>query len=122
MITPRILCLAVFISHFAAADIPQPHDFLASSPMNEIVKIEPRHFLKQVGEHLKGNEREDIQQEIMMSLIERISLNTEIIRDTALRNKEQCFFDGKAYSLGAIHQSLTMKCRKDNHGVYYWAK
>lgn len=117
-----ILCLAVFISHFAAAEISPPHDSLASPPMNEAVKIEPRQFLKQVGEHLKDNERGSTQQEIMMSLLKRISLNVEIIREATLRRNEYCLFDGKAYSLGAIHQSLTMECRKDYQGVYYWTK
>ncbi|HHL2459849.1 TPA: DUF1496 domain-containing protein [Yersinia enterocolitica] len=122
MITPRILCLAVFTSNFAAADISPPHDFLASPPMNETVKIEPQQFLKQIGEHLKGNERGNIQQERLIALIEKISLNIEVIREATLRRNEYCLFDGKAYSLGAIHQSLTMECRKDNHGVYYWEK
>ncbi|CNF29515.1 DUF1496 domain-containing protein [Yersinia kristensenii] len=122
MLTPRILCLAVFISNFAAADIPPPHDFLEIPPINEAPKIEPRQFLRQVGEHLKGNERGDIQQERLIALIEKISLNIEVIRAATLRRNEHCLFDGKAYSLGAIHQSLMMECRKDNDGVYYWSK
>ncbi|QKJ09338.1 hypothetical protein [Yersinia massiliensis] len=117
-----ILGLAVFISHCAAANIPQPHDFLASPPMNETVKIEPRQFLKQVGEHLKGNERGSTQQERLFALIEKISISVDIIRDATLRHSEYCLFDGRAYSLGAIHQSMTIECRKYHDGVYYWSK
>ncbi|HEN3636735.1 TPA: DUF1496 domain-containing protein [Yersinia enterocolitica] len=128
-----ILCLTLFISNFTSAEVLQPHDFAATetlpihdTPIKTItqgtVKSEPQQFLKHVGEYLKGTEQDTFQQERLTSLIEKISINIEIIRDATLRNNEHCLFDDKAYSLGAIHQSMTMACRKDNNGMYYWSK
>lgn len=117
-----ILCLTVFISGVAVAENLQRHDTPIMTFTQESVKAEPRQFLKQVGEYLKGTEQDTFQQERLTSLIEKISINIEIIRDATLRNNEHCLFDDKAYSLGAIHQSMTMACRKDNNGMYYWSK
>lgn len=128
-----ILCLAVFISDFTAAEVLQPHDFAATETLSHYdrpiktitqgtVKSEPQQFLKHVGEYLKGTEQDTFQQGRLTSLIEKISINIEIIRYATVRNNEYCFFDGKTYSLGAIHQSLAMECHKNNNGIYYWSK
>ncbi|CNI40006.1 hypothetical protein [Yersinia pekkanenii] len=117
-----LLCLTAFISCVAAAENLQRNDTPIFSPVQKAVKTEPQQFIKQTRAYLKGTERETLQQERLILLIEKISINIDIIRDATLRNNEHCLFDGKAYSLGAIHQSLAMECHKNDNGIYYWSK
>ncbi|BET65011.1 hypothetical protein YPSE1_44710 (plasmid) [Yersinia pseudotuberculosis] len=115
------MCLAAFIPYVAAAENLQRNDTLIISPVQKAVKTELQQFIKHSGTYLKGTEWETLQQERLIALIEKISLNIEIIREVTLRHNEHCLFDGKAYSLGAIHQSLAMEYHKNDNGIYYWS-